>query len=312
MIAIAFDDFGTPDVLRMVERPVPQLRAGEVRIDLRAVAVVPVDCKIRSGALRAVFDIPLPKILGRDGAGVVHSVGAGVDFVKPGDPVCVVAGHAEQGTYQQALVRTKDSIVAMPEGLGFADAAALVHAGVCAVICLLDTAEITAGMRVLIHGGSGAIGSLAIQLAKSRGAFVATTCSEANKALVRGIGADLAIAHDTEDFTRIEDSFDIVLDLVGGSVHQRSYGVLRKGGHLVCLNAAPIVDLSAQFGVRMTVARIHESPDVLRRVMDLAGKGVLKPHVSHRLPLDQAADAHRMAEQGGAGNGRIVLDIPPL
>jgi NADPH:quinone reductase-like Zn-dependent oxidoreductase len=312
MIAMAFCDYGTPDVLRPVVRPVPVPGEGEVRVDIRAVAALPVDCKIRSGALKAFFDVPLPKIPGRDGAGIVGAVGPGVDNIKVGDRICVVAGHAEQGTYQQALIRSRDTIVQMPEGMGFADAAALIHAGVCVVICLLDTAQIQPDMRVLIHGGSGAIGPLAIQLAKSRGAFVATTCRALNKAFVLDIGADIAVAYDQEDFTDISDPFDIVLDLVGGEVNARSYNVLRKGGHLVCLNAAPITDLSEQFGVRMTVARIHETPEILSRVMALAGQGVLRPRVAMTLPLAQASEAHRRMEQGGAGPGRIILEIPPL
>jgi len=312
MIAMHFEEFGPPDVLRSVARQVPAPGAAQVRVDLRAVAVLPVDCKIRSGALTRFFDIPLPKIPGRDGAGIVGAIGEGVDYVKLGERVCVVASHAEQGTYQQALLHSRDTIVPIPDGMEFADAAALVHSGVCSVICLTDTAQIKAGMRVLIHGGSGAIGTLAIQLAKSAGAFVATTCRAVNRDLVTKMGADLAVAYDQEDFTRINEPFDVVLDLVGGDVHQRSYQMLRKGGHLVCLNAAPITDMSAQYGVTMTVARIHEAPDILNRVFALAGRGILRPLVALKLPLDQAAQAHRLMEEGSVPPGRIILDIPPL
>lgn len=312
MITVSFKNFGGPEVLTISAQPIPVPGPDQVLVHLRAAAVLPVDCKVRSGALRTFFEIAFPKIPGRDGAGVVAAVGSGVSYAKPGDRVCVVAGHTEQGTYRQAMLAGRDTLIPMPSGMTFADAAALVHAGVCSVICLCDTARIAPGMRVLIHGGSGAIGSLAIQLAKSMGAYVATTCRAANRDHALAMGADIAIAYDQDDFTRLAEPFDVVLDLVGGEVHKRSYEVLRAGGHLVCLNAASIRDLSEQFGVKMTVARVYESPDILRRVMALASAGVLRPQRVMTLPLEQAAEAHRLMEAGKATGGRIVLDIPPL
>ena len=212
----------------------------------------------------------------------------------------------------QAIVRPQETVARIPDSLTFDAAAALVHAGVCSLTCLADTARLAPGQRVLIHGGSGSIGALSIQLAKSLGAFVATTCREVNSAYARAMGADLVIPYDTGCFTRTSEKFDVVLDLVGGEAHRKSYQVLRRGGHLVCLNAAPISDLSAQHDVRMTMVRISEPPEMLDRVMSLAEGGVFRPGVAKTMPLEQAADAHRLMEAGLAARGRIVLTVPPL
>lgn len=312
MQAIQFDRYGGPDVLHRATVPVPDPGPGQVRVDLRAVAVLPVDCKIRSGALQEVFRVPLPKVPGRDGAGVVGAVAPGVDYASVGDRVCVVASQLEQGTYRQAILRTGETLVPIPPSVDDDHAAALIHSGVCAVICIRDTAEVRPGTRILVHGGAGAIGSLAIQLAKHQGAIVTATCSAANVSHALAMGADRAIAYDREDFSTLGRQFDVVLDLIGGDVHARSYQVLRTGGHMVCLRAAPFEDRAAEHGVRLTVPQIHESREVLDRVMALAGAGHLRPQVTDRLPLDQAVAAHAKMDVGAVSRGRIVLRVPPL
>lgn len=311
MLAIRFHDYGVPEVLRADRLPLPMPGRGEVRVDLHAAAVLPVDIKIRRGDLRHAFSIPLPKIPGRDGAGVVSATGEGVDFAKPGDRVCVVARQTEQGTYCQAMVRGRDSVAPIPASLDFGEAAALVHSGVCAVTCLIDVASVQPGMRVLVHGGAGAIGSAAIGLARHLGAEVAATCHSRDLDHVLSLGAGRAIAYDREDFAAIGDRYDVILDLVGGEVHERSYAVLRTGGHMVCLRALPIQDRSQEHGVRLDIPVIRESRQMLERVMTLSGMGILRSQVAARIPLEQAARAHGMMEAGQARRGRIVLEITP-
>lgn len=312
MHAIRFHRFGGPEVLTCESLVVPVPGPGEIRVDLRAAAILPVDCKIRQGALKQHFQTVFPKIPGRDGAGVVGAVGPGVDYAQIGDRVCVVASHSEQGTYAQAMIRARDSIIAMPKRLDFSQAAALVHSGVCSVTCMFHVESISAGMNVLIHGGAGSIGTLAIQLAKARGAFVATTCSSSNGDYVRAMGADLVFAYDLQDFSTTHERFDVVLDLIGGEVHKKSYGVLRRNGHLVCLRAAPIQDLSKEYGVTMTMVQIRETPSILAEVMALTDAGVLKPQIHSVLPLARVQDGHALMDAGQVSRGRLVLDIPPL
>lgn len=309
MHAIRYQSYGDPSVMELTDVPDPRPGPGEVLVGLKAASVIPADWKVRSGMLQAMFPVNLPKIPGRDGAGIVLELGDGVDYASIGDAVCVVAQHTQDGTYAEKIVRDRESIVAMPDSLGFGEAAALMHAGICAWICLVETADLKAGTRVLVHAGAGAIGGLAIQLAHHLGCHVTTTCRATNADYVTAMGADEVIAYDTDDFTGIDEPFDVILDLLGGDVHRRSYKVLKPGGHMVCLRAEPFEDLSEHYGVRLSVPQIHDRKYVLDAVAELAREEVFRPQIAHRMPLAQASEAHRMMEAGKVSRGRIVLDI---
>ena len=310
MRAVFYDRFGGTEVLRIGDRPTPAPGPGQVRIDLTAASVIPADWKLRAGLLTGMFPVTFPKIPGRDGVGIVTELGPGADYVSLGQPVCVVAQHTEDGTHAQSIVRDRRTLAPLPDGLDHTRAAALMHAGVCAWICLVETAELQHGQRILIHGGAGAIGSLAVQLARHIGAHVTTTCRHDNIGFVRDMGADVALAYDREDFAATRVRYDVVLDLIGGAVHDRSYQVLAPGGHMVCLRAAPIRDRAAEHGVRLSIPDIHDLPCALRATVDLAAAGVFRPQVAAVLPMDQAAKAHRMLEAGEVSRGRVVLEIP--
>jgi NADPH:quinone reductase-like Zn-dependent oxidoreductase len=309
MQAIQYAQYGGPDVLRLADVPDPEPGPGQVRVALRAASVIPADWKLRAGHLKQYFPISFPKIPGRDGAGVVTGLGPGVDYAAVGTPVCVVAQHVEPGTYAQAIVRDRESIVPLPPNLGFDEGAALMHAGVCAWICLVETAQLQSGMRLLVHGGAGAIGGLAVQLGRHLGTHVAATCRADNAAYVQDMGADEVVAYDREDFADRLRDFDAVLDLIGGDVHRRSYPVLKPNGHMVCLIAAPFENRAAEFDVRVTTPRIHDRRYVLDAVVDLAARGVLRAQICGRMGLSQAAEAHRRLEANTVTRGRIVLQI---
>ena len=310
MKAIVYDTFGGPEVLTFRDMPDPEPGPGEVLVDLHAASVIPADWKLRAGHLQSLFTVTFPKIPGRDGCGIVRAAGAGVDFAAVGDRVCVVAQHSEQGTHAQRIVRDAESVVRMPEGMGFAEAAALMHAGICAWICLVETAGLTAGQRVLIHGGAGAIGGLGVQLARHLGAEVVATCRAANRDYVHEMGAHETVAYDEADFAQgAAQGYDVVFDLIGGDVNRRSYDVLRPGGHMVCLRALPIEDLSDRYGVRLSVPMIHDSREALEATVGLAEAGVFRPQIAARMPLERGADAQRMLEAGQVSRGRIVLDV---
>ena len=307
MKAIQYEAFGGPECLKFVDVPDPVPGRGEIRVDLRAASVIPADWKLRAGHLTDLFTVTFPKIPGRDGAGIVGAIGPGVDWARVGDAVCVVARHEEQGTYAEAILRHRDSVVAKPANLSFAAAAALMHAGICAWIALVETLQVAPGTKLLVHGGAGAIGGMAIQLARHRGAIVTTTCRAANLDYVRGLGAQHAIAYDREDFAAIVAEQDAVLDLIGGDMHRRSYQVLRRGGHLAYLIAAPIEDRAAAHGVRLSRVSIHDGIAVLRAVTEAAAAGILTPQIHATMPLAAAAEAHRLLEAGKVSRGRIVL-----
>lgn len=311
MKAILYERFGGPEIMAYRDAPDPEPGPGEVLVDLRAASVIPADWKLRAGKLKALFPVTFPKIPGRDGCGIVGAVGPGVGYAAPGDRVCVIAQHTEQGTHAQRIVRGADGLVRMPRGMDFPEAAALMHAGICAWICLVETVGLRPGQRVLIHGGAGAIGGMAVQLARHLGAEVATTCGARNLDHAREMGAHEAIAYDRDDFADTAARYDVVFDLIGGEVHRRSYPVLKPGGHMVCLRAEPIEDRSARYGVTVSVPMVHDSREALDATVGLAEAGVFRPRIAARMPLDRAAEAHRMLEGGQVSRGRIVLDIPP-
>ena len=308
MKAVLYDRYGGPEVLRFADVPEPEPGAGEVLIQVRAASVIPGDWKLRAGHLQSMFPVTFPKIPGRDGAGTVAAAGPGADYAKVGDAVCFVTEHTEAGSNCEFVARGRERIVAKPDGLSFAEAAALMHAGVCAWICLVETARVEAGMKVLVHGGAGAIGGMAVQIARHFGAEVAATCHSRNVSYVESLGAIRPIAYDLEDFGEVVREVDVVVDLIGGDVHHRSYPVLRKGGTMVWLIAAPFEDRSAAFGVRTVQAEIHDDRRVLEAVVALAADGAVKPQVSRRMALEDAAEAHRLLEAGENSRGRIVLE----
>jgi len=311
MLAVQYRQFGGPDVLQLIDVPDPEPGPGEVRVTLHAASVIPADWKLRAGHLKQLFSISFPKIPGRDGAGVVSKLGPGVDYVAVGTRVGVIARHIEPGTYAQSIVRDRASIVPLPGNVGFEEGAALMHAGVCAWICLVETARLRPRMRIVVQGGAGAIGGLAVQLAHHLGAHVAATCRADNVDYVRSLGADEVVAYDRDDFAASLREYDVVLDLIGGEVHARSYVTLKRGGHMVCLIAAPFENQAQKFDVRVTTPRIHDGHYAMDAVVDLAARGVLRPQISSRMALAEAAEAHRRLEARAVTRGRIVLEIPP-
>jgi NADPH:quinone reductase-like Zn-dependent oxidoreductase len=306
MKAIQYSRYGTPDVLELITLDDPVPGPGEVRIRLDAAAFSPIDAKLRSGALQAHFSLTFPKIPGRDGTGVIDRIGPGVEGFSIGDEVLVAADPTRGGTYAEAIVCASQRAVKKPANLSIAHAAALLQPGVSAWIAMVGTAALSAGMRVLIHGGAGAVGSQMIQLARHLELDVTTTCRAGNIEYVLGLGAHRAIAYDRDDFGTLRN-VDAVFDVIGGDTHARSYQVLKPGGQLVYLTALPFRNEAEQYGVTVVPAMISDTPEALQAVTQLAADGVLIPGVIVTLPLTAAADAHRQFEAGGVSRGRIVL-----
>lgn len=309
MKAIQFARYGGPEVLALVEVPDPAVPDDGVLIEIHAAGVAPGDTKVRAGVLQQMFKVTLPKVPGRDGAGIVIAAGPKADYARVGDRVCFVAQHAEQGGAAEKIARRRHDVAKLPVNLSFEEGASLCHAGMCAWIAIVETAAVKPGMKVLVHGAGGAIGSLAVQLSKHLGATVTGTTRGANVDFVRGLGAHAVIAYDKADFAAGPERYDLVFDTVGGDTHRRSYAVLKRGGLLVYLIAAPIEDLSAQYGVTLKRAPIHDRIETLEAVLDLAGRGILRPQVGAVFPLAECADAHRLVASGTHTRGRVVLKV---
>lgn len=308
MKAIQYSEHGPADVMHYVDLPDPVAGPGQILVKLEAASVTPFDWKLRAGYLQSHFTLPMPSVPGRDGGGTVIAIGDGVTEFKVGDRAAIMAGVFAQGGYAEMIAVDEKHAVKIPDNLSTVDAVALTNAGLSTWIAV-RTAEVKSGDRVLVHSGSGAVGGMLVQLCHHLGAHVTATSRSTNSDYVLGLGADRVIAYDEEDFSgRLTDQ-DIVFDLMGGEVHDKSYKVLKKGGHMVWLVADPIRDRGEEFGVKVTRAMITDDKSALQSMMDLAGAGLLKPQVARTMPLSEAAEAHRLMEKGSISRGRLMLTM---
>lgn len=306
MQAVWYDHYGPPSVLRYGPLPLPVPAAGQMRVRLLASALSQLDVKLRAGLLRAHIALSLPKIPGRDGVGIIDAIGAGVNGWRLGDEVCVLAAPREAGTAASHIVCEAERAVPRPGALTLAQCAALLQPGASAW-AVVSTAGLQAGMRVLVHGGSGAVGALVLQHARVLGVHTIATCHHEHRAHTLAQGADEVIGYDREPFDHLR-GLDAVLDFVGGATHARSYPLLRPGGTLVYLVSAPFTDRSAEHGVRLLRAHVSDAKEVLNTVRELAHAGVYRPLVSGSLPLQEAGSAHTKLESGSVRCGRITFD----
>lgn len=306
MKAIRFSQYGSADFLEFVDLEPPKPGPQECLIEVKNAGVNPVDWKIREGLLKEFFPLKLPAIPGEDGSGVVVNKGSEVKHLKKGDEVCFIASRPGEGSYAELVAVDQNQVIARPDNLSFAEAAAFPSVGVVAWTVLLETAKAQTGMKVLVHAGAGGVGGFAVQLGIHLGARVAATCHSVDVDYVKELGADPVIAYDKEDFSKLLKGYDIVLDSIGGDVHRRSYNVLKKGGTMVCLNAAPIEDLSEEYGTTTKIIDEKEHGRILKHVTNLVQSGAVKPQVIHVFPLSEAADAHRLSEKGMV-RGKIIL-----
>ena len=309
MKAVIYRSYGGPEVLEYVDIPDPAAGAGEVLVRLQAACSAPFDWKLRAGLLQQHFQVTFPAVPGRDGVGTVEAVGAAVTDLARGDRVSVIAAYRHQGTYAEKIAVPRQNLVLCPAALTPVQAVAGLNAGINAYTCF-TMADIQPGQRVLIHGGAGAVGGILVQLCHKHGADVTATCRASNRDYVIGLGADRAIAYDTEDFGVLSD-IDVVVDLIGGDVHDRSYPVLRRGGKLIYLNALPITDRGVEYGVTVKLGSTGGSAgaDTINKVLELAAAGIFVPQVASTLPLSDAIAAHRRMESGLVTRGRLVLTM---
>ncbi len=305
ILAVEYEAYGGPEVLRLRRIAAPQPTPGEVVVKVHAASVNPVDWKVRSGLLQKFFPITFPAITGRDAAGEVVAVGSGADTALIGQRVCFLSPRGV-GTWSQRVALPASMTVAIPPTLSYEHAAALPLAGISAMVGIVQTARVNPGMRMLIHAAAGGVGSIAVQLAHMHGATVIATCSQRNLDFVRYLGAGEVFAYDKTAFEEQVRDIDVVFDLIGGDVHRRSYQVLRPGGMMVCLAAAPYQNQSAQFGVKIIVPRVPEDRATLASVVELAAAGKIRPSVEQVLPLSDFAKAQDMSQTGHA-RGKTVL-----
>jgi NADPH:quinone reductase-like Zn-dependent oxidoreductase len=305
MRAVRFHEYGDHSALKIEEVPRPEPKPGEVLVRVRAAGVNAIDWKFRAGYLKDFMPLELPHILGYDLAGTVGEVGAGVADFSPGDNV-FGRGTA---TYAEYATAPAGNIAHKPPTLSFEQAATLSVGGVTAWAGLFDTAKLEAGQRLLVQGGAGGVGSLAVQLGNWKGAHVVATTSTDNVAFVRSLGADEVVDYTTTRFEDAVHDVDVVLDTVGGEVTGRSWSVLKPGGILVTVASMPEPEKAAAHGIRTSGVQAPQvTRPILEELVKLINGGRLAPQVGEVFPLSSAADAHALA-QTGHGRGRIVLRV---
>jgi NADPH:quinone reductase-like Zn-dependent oxidoreductase len=306
--AITQQTFGGPEVLAVAEMTRPQPLPTEVLVRVRAIGVNPADTSIRSGAWPLLGDPPF--VLGWDISGVVEEIGPGVTRFRPGDEVFGMPFFPRAvGAYAEFVAASSRQLATKPTQLDHPHAAALPLAGLTAWQGLVDAAQLRTGQRLLIHGGGGGVGHIAVQIAKARGAHVTVTASRSKTALLHALGADDVLDYQAVDFTSKVKDLDVVFDLVGGDYGRRSLRTLRPGGVLV----SPVDPMNARLaedaelaGVRFAGIMVEPDHVALEALADLVDDGRLTVHLQHTFAFDDIAEAHRLVETGHM-TGKVVL-----
>jgi NADPH:quinone reductase-like Zn-dependent oxidoreductase len=308
MKAIVIHQYGKPDVLKYEDAPLPEPRENQILVRVIAAGVNPVDGAARSEKYAKFFGITLPFIPGYDIAGVVEKTGAKVTKFKAGDSVYAYIGLGEGGGYAQYAVVTEEEAAPKPKTLTYESAAAVPVVALTAWQALIDTAKLSAGETVLIHGGSGGVGSFAIQIAKARGAKVIATASTANQDFLKQLGAGVAIDYTKQKFEDVAKGVDVVLDSVGKDTLARSYGIVKKGGFVVTLVSRIDEAELTKHGIRGASLSVKPDSNELAEIGKLIDEGKIKVVVSQTFPLSEAMKAQEQVATGHT-RGKIVLKV---
>lgn len=307
MKAVTINGYGDERVLNYgdVERPAPQ--DDDVLIKVHAAGVNPVDWKIRDG-LGEWFGVQLPTILGCEIAGVIEQAVARVKGYRVGDEVFGYIDLARNGGYAEYTIAKESEICLKPKKLDFENAAAVPMGTLTSWQAMFDLARLQSGQTILIHGAAGGVGSMAVQLAKAKGATVIGTASGKNEQFVKNLGVDEFVDYTVTKFEDAVKDVDVVLDTVGGDTLERSFQVLKYGGFLVTTIAPPSREKAGEFGVQ--TAWVNARPDAgqLKEVSRLIDEGKLKTHVETVLPLSQVKKAHDLSKAGHT-RGKVVLRV---
>jgi NADPH:quinone reductase-like Zn-dependent oxidoreductase len=306
MKAIVAHEYGAPEVLRYEDAPQPEPKENELLVRVIACGVNPADPLVISGRLAKEFGTHLPLTPGYDVAGIVETTGGKVTKFKKGDAVYGYALFG--GGWAEYAVLAENEAALKPKSATFVEAAAAPMGALTAWQGLIDTAKLSAGQTVLVHGGSGGVGSFAIQIAKAKGARVIATASTANQDLLKQLGADVAIDYTKTKFEEVAKEVDVVFDTVGRDTLARSYPLVKKGGIVTTIVGRPDPAQLDKYGIRGSSVWSHPDGNELTEITKLIEAGKIKPIVSQVLPLADAVKASQQAETHHT-RGKIVLKI---
>lgn len=332
MKAAYIQGYGKGAKIIVGERPMPAAGRGDVLIRVHAASVNPIDFKIRDGELKVLFKFPMPLILGSDLAGEIIAVGADVKDFAVGDAVMARVTKGRIGTFAEHIAVDASAVAKKPAGLSFVEAASLPLAGLTAWQALRDFAPVERGQKVFIQAGAGGVGSLAIQLAKHLGAYVAATASAKNHELVRSLGADEVIDYHSQRFDEVLRDYDLVLDALGGEDQVASFRCVKPGGVVISIAGLPSVEFAKEQKLPLPVRAFlwfkskrtraaaeaakarwiyHFMKPVGRQLAELSAlvdQGALRPVVDRTFPLEQAGEALDYVAKGRTV-GKVVLEV---
>jgi len=294
MKSVQIKKYGSSEAIEINQgAPEPVVSVGKVLVIVKAAGVNPIDWKIREGYMQQKFQLQFPSTLGMDFSGVIKQVGEGVSAFKQGKEVygqaSVVTGGS--GAFAEMAVANADSIADKPRNLSYTEAAALPLVGISAWQALVENIGLSKDQKILIHGGAGGIGSIAIPLAKHLGASVATTVSTNDKQFVRELGASQVMDYKTENFEEILNDYDAAFDTIGGETYRRSFKVLKKGGIIVSMLEQPNSELMNQYGVKAIFQFTQVNRDRLTKLAQWVDQNNIQVNVEKTFSLDEAGNA---------------------
>lgn len=299
MKAIQITEYGDESVLKYtnVARPAP--KPDEILVKIHAASVNPVDWKIRDGK----YEKPLPLIPGADFAGTVEEMGSDIKKFETGDEVY---GKILLGCYAEYVIVKEHELGMKPENFTFEEAASIPMGALTSWQAIFDAANLTSGQKILIHAASGGVGSMAVQLAKAKGAYVVGTASARNEDFVKSLGADEFIDYTTTKFEEVVKDADVVFDTVGGDTLKRSFQALKKKGFLVTIVEKPSQERAEEFGITAKHIASRPNPKQLDEITKLAEEGKIKAHIEKVFPLSEAAQAQKLSKEGHT-RGKMIL-----
>jgi len=333
MKAFLIDRYGKKETGRIGDAPQPSVRDDDVLIRVHAASVNALDTKIRTGEFKLILPYRLPLILGNDMAGTVVSVGAGVHHFKPGDEVYARPDDDRIGTFAEFIAVKAASVALKPSNLNMVEAASLPLVALTAWQALVETAQLKPGQKVFIQAGSGGVGTVAIQLAKHLGAFVATTTSTANVEWVKALGADVVIDYKQHDFATELRDYDVVLNSLGKDELTRSLQILKPGGHLISISGPPTPAFAVARGLawplkqvlrllsrgirsrakqqRVTYTFLFMRADgrQLSEITSLVESGAIRPAIDRIFTFQETRGALAHVESGRT-KGKVVVEMP--
>ncbi|MDI3539246.1 MAG: hypothetical protein PWQ52_369 [Methanolobus sp.] len=310
MKAAQINEFGTDCVIINSNVNIPYIDSGKVLVKVHAAGVNPFDWKIREGYVPSVKSYGFPMTLGGDFAGTVLDVGEGVSLYRKGDHVygsgLILSGGS--GAFAEYVLASEKLTALKPEKASYTEAAALPLTGVSAYDVLFNKMQLKEGQKILIHGGSGGIGSMAIQIAKHLGAYVATTARKDRSDYLRSLGADEVIDYKDEMFEDRLKDYDAVFDTVGGNTYKRSFKVLRTGGIIVSMLEQPDQELMSKHRVNAVGQSTKINSHSLQKLAGLFDSGVVTVTIDRVFPLDEAGQALEY-QRTGSVKGKVVIAV---